>query len=567
MQVSARLVSGRRRNGIAGVIAAALIFGMIFTAGIGYYVYENQVYILNSQAVVNKDAANLQASQERLGLVVSEVHHGQNNDSLSLAVYNVGGVSATMTAVFVTASPAVTGKMLSKYAGSPYLVGEPALNVTLPLSFAVGASTKATGHNIMISSAAYNYAGATVYVNVLTLLGNVFTVQYPPPPATTSIVTTGSTATTSTTTTTTVTASTASTISHWTTLTTSSGSVQGFVVGTNSMIVSMEACPGSSPFGTSCVVAPAVYQGQEVILKVGVTNYAAADMTTHVVFQAVGTNGASVTVSSPAPCTGGKTANYTIPADTGTPTTYTFTCTFSANTGSTGGTVTFIGYAVGSYTGPLGVIAITSAEASSNMLQLGNPASGITGPWALNYYSYNYASAEHTTFSDAATMSASGNHEVIFQVKVTNTANASMTVLKYSYLQFFRTQQEMDYYLITPVTTYTTSISAYNCVSNAPSAPSGSSCAVGVVAVGGTTTLSFAACSPGTAYWLWYRTGGGLTSSDPGYSTCNPNTNGFNAPEGVVGLAVVVYSVYNSNSAKWYTFSQTLPFQGSYISP
>ena len=567
------ILNPERRRAVAGVFVAILVFGLIFTAGVGYYLSVSQNSLLASQAAIKQQAAALQASQEHLNLAVYRVSGGSHDNWVFVEAYNAAGVSVTMTAVYVTNSG--TGGLLSlstTSSKSPYLVGKPDLNVSLPLTLNVGVNTTAMsgcttgkGCSIGINTTAFSYThGTAIFVNVLTSRGNVFSIgyQYPPKSGSSTITSTKTFASSTTITyASTVTATTAST----TTLVTSSTLGVGFGVGTNSLVVTMKACPGTSSFGTACVVAPTVYQGGEVILKVNVTNFASVAMLTYVDFQSVGTNGASVSNHAPDSCSGGTAPTQNIPANTGTPATVTFTCTFSANTGPTGGTVTFIGYAVGTYTGPVGPVQITSAEATSNPLPLGNPTSSLTGPWVVNYFSFNYASSQHNAWAPADVISSSANSKVIFQVQVTNTANASLTVLQYSYLQMLRTQQEMDYYLIQPVTTYTTSIQAYNCMDSA-GVPSGSSCTPvqtncsvlgnGCVPVGYTMTLSFAACAPASASFMWGNTGGG-----PG---CSSNTAGFNPPEGVVGFIVVVYGFYNAG--KWNILSQTLPFQGLYVS-
>lgn len=446
MQVSTHQALDSRRRGLAGVFAAVMIFAMLFTAGVGYYMYENQASTRNSEAQVNEEFANLQANQEQLDLAVSYV-----NPNLVLQAVNVGGVAATITAVFVTGESGVTGQMLSHdpETGSAYLVGPPDLNVSLPISLMVGANTSVTGSNIAIYSEAYKYTGAMVFVNVLTLRGNVFSIQFPLTLTATSSVTTtiASTSSLATSSTVTVTSAMNTSVTSWTTSVTTSGTVTGFVIGTNSLLVALEACPGpgnlytGASFTTTCVQgATAVYSGGEVILEASVTNSAGITLSTDVVFESVvtGGTGASVTASSLAgsqyDCAGSPG---TTPAQNiGAGSTVTFTCVFSASQGATAGMVTFVGYAVGSYTGPSGLITITSAEATSNELQLGNPASGITGPWTVNYYSFTYASIESTTFSPATIISHSGNAEVVFQVQVTNTANTSLTVLQYTYLQF-----------------------------------------------------------------------------------------------------------------------------------
>ncbi len=562
-----------RRKAIAGIFAAILIFGLIFTAGLGYYIFESQTSLSASQAAVGEQAVALQAGQERLSLAIYRVSSGSHSNWLFVEAYNAGGVSVTITAVYITNSSSGRLLSISTASKSAYLVGQPDLNVSLPLTLNVGVNTTAMsgcaagiGCSIGVNTTAFSYThGTAIFVNVLTSRGNVFSIgyQYPPKSGSSTITSTSTFASY-----TTITSASTSivTTASTTTLVTSSTLGVGFGIGTNSLVVTMEACPGTSSFGTTCVVAPTVYQGGEVILKVNVTNFASVAMLTYLNFQSVGTNGASVSNHAPNSCSGGTTSTQNIPANTGTPATATFTCTFSANTGPTGGAVTFIGYAVGRYTGPVGPVQITSAEATSNPLSLGNPTSGLTGPWVVNYFSFNYASSQHNAWAPADIVSSSANSKVIFQVQVTNTANASLTVLQYSYFQMLRTQQEMDYYLIQPVTTYTASIQAYNCIDNA-GVPSGSNCnpvqtncsvlGNGCVPIGSTTTLSFAACTPDSASFMWANTGGGN-------SACSGNTAGFNPPEGVVGFIVIVYGFYNAG--KWNILSQTLPFQGLYVS-
>jgi hypothetical protein len=171
---------------------------------------------------------------------------------------------------------------------------------------------------------------------------------------------------------------------------------------------------------------------------------------------------------------------------------------------------------------------------------------------------------------------ASTNTYVAFQVQLTNTANSSLTVLQYSYLQIQRISQEMDVYLISGTPSYsgTPSFTAYSCGSNAPSAPSGSSCSSpqqscstqidGCIPVGGTASLTFASCYPDLADWQWENVNNGGNNYGGNCSSGN-NDGGFDAPEGVTVYIVVVYSQYNANTGHWYTFSQSLPFYGVFL--
>jgi hypothetical protein len=557
---------------VAGLLAGLLIFGMIFGAGLSFLLYESQLSLASDQAQANNQGAAASANQEALNLAVYQHPSGGKYSSwLYVEAYNAGGASSIVTAVFVTDT---SGKLLSyskAVPGSQYLVGKPDLNVTLPLALFSGENTTSVGGcwsglgcNIGINASSFSFTGSTVLVNLLTKSGNVFSATFP---KTSSLSTSTNIVGTSTTTLTSAT-TTSTTSTRYTTLTTSSVLGVGFGIGTNSLLVTMKACAGTSPFTANCGPPGTVFQGQEVVLKVNVTNYANVAMNVYVSYQSVGTNGASVTSTAPMSCSG-VTSTQLIPANPGVPTPVTFTCTFSANTGPTGGTVTFIGYAVGTYTiAPAPPVTITSAEATSNPLPLGNPANSLVGPWVINYFSFNYASSQHHAWAPAEVVSSSGNSQVIFQVQLTNTANASLTVLQYTYLQVVRTSQEQDYYLVSPVASWTSSISSYACTNTGGGgSPTGTGCTVaqqncsvlgnGCVPIGSTITMSFAACATAGNSFMWAVTGGGN-------SACSSNNASFNPPEGLVVFVVVVFDYYTGGS--WHTLAQSLPAMGVYLS-
>ena len=560
-----------RRRAVTGLLVGLIIFGLIFGVGLSYFLYENQLSTTSAQAQANAQAAEVQQGQESLSLSVHAMSSGKYANWLYVEVYDSSGVPSVITSVFVTS---LSGSLLSKSslpAGSQYLVGPPDLNVTLPLPLEPGQNTtningcwSGSGCSIGINTAAYHYTSGAVYIDVLTQAGNVFSAEYPKPTGTTT--TTTNTVSASTTTLTSP-STTYTTLTSYTTLTTSSILGVGFGIGTDSLLVSMRACAGTSPFSNNCGTGVTVYQNQEVVLEINVTNFASVAMNVYVQFQSIGTNGAGVSSSSPSSCAG-KTPTQSVQADTGSPGTQTYTCTFTGSTGPTGGTLTFIGFAVGTYTmAPAPPVTITSAEATSNPLPMGNPASSLEGPWILNYFSFNYASSQHNAWTSAQIISASGNSKVIFQVQLTNTANASLTVLQYTYLQVVRTSQEQDYYLISPVASWTSSISSYACTNGgAGGSPTGTACTVaqtncaasgnGCVPVGATATLSFAACATAGNSFMWANRGGGN-------GACGSNNANFGPPEGLVIFVVVVYDYYFAGT--WHTFAQSIPATGVFI--
>jgi hypothetical protein len=347
---------------------------------------------------------------------------------------------------------------------------------------------------------------------------------------------------------------------------TSSTTTAGFNPGTNSLIISMEACAGTtSPgqaYGTTCASPqpPAVYSTEEVILLVTVTNFANIAMSVSVDFQDVSTNGATVTsqsssTSPPIPsgaenCIGGLTPAQEISASGGTA---TYTCTFIATQGSAGGTATFLGYAVGTY--PAGYV--TSAETLSNPIQIGNPLSSVAGPFVG--LSFEYASEESTTFGSAVVVAAGGsgsNEYVIWQATIENTANASVTILEYSFLLVARISQEHDFYIVQPVSSWTsTTLSPYACALGTGNAPTGAQCSTaqknctvlgnGCVPTGDTVTLDFAASGIDSSSWEW------RTSA------------GFNPPETVTMFVIIEYDYYNGGA--WHVLAQAIPITGTYF--
>lgn len=334
----------------------------------------------------------------------------------------------------------------------------------------------------------------------------------------------------------------------------------------------MKACAGYQPptaFSNNCAYgATTVYNGGEVVLRANVTNLASVGMNVFVNFQGVATNGASLSTSGPAYptyCSPSPASSVTISGTTNTTTiaagkTGYFDCTFSANTGtSNSGAVTFVGFAVGTYTlSPAPPVTIYSAESTSNTLQLGNPLTIIAGPWLMNYFSFDYASSTSTSWQSAAFVSHS-LQKVMFQAQFTNTASSALTILGYSYILVGRIQQEMDYYAVSG-TTYSTSLSPYACANTGTGgAPTGSSCSA--VPVGSTVTVDFAACAPypntGDNSFMW-------ANSNGGNSACSSNKAGWNAPEGAVMFAVIVYEYQSGGN--WITFSQSVPAQGIFVS-
>ena len=577
----------RRRQAITGIFIALIIFAAVFTAGVGYYIYAGQASFLSGQGAIARQGGALGEQSESLTLTAGPGPSPScTGCALEVNASNSGGMPVTITAVYVTTQSgnALSASTNPTSLGSEFLVSGSHLagdlNVTLPISLAVGAGTRSlTGCGASVGCALGIHSASClscltsgpVYVNILTSRGNTFSTRYCPSGCA------GGAGQTFTNTITSTTTSTSTSIVHTSTTstmsaTTSSTSISGFQPGTNSLIVSMEACAGTtSPgqaYGSTCAVPqpPAVYAAEEVILLMNVINFANVAMSVTANFQAVGTNGAGVTAQSsstnpPIPngvesCVGGQTSQSQIIAANGG--SATFICTFIAIQGSSGGTVTFLGYAVGTYPTPPATPTgqVTSAETLSNPIQVGNPLSSVAGPFVE--LGFNYASQGSPTFGSATVVSNS-NHYLIWQANLMNTANASVTILEYSFVLAARISQEHLFYIIQPVSSWTsTSLSGltYTCALGANNAPTGAQCSTpqtncttlgnGCVPTGSTVSLDFAASGYSGSSWSWGSGGGG-----------------FNPPESITLYVTIEYDYYNAGA--WHVLAQAIPITGVYM--
>jgi len=562
----------RSRRAITGIIVALIIFATLFSAGVGYYLYAGQASLLSAQGAIARQGGVQGAMAESLIVTPGPVSGSTCSGCvLEVSVSNSGGVPVTMTAVFVTSS---LGQALSKSAsGSEFLTSGNKLtgdlNVTLPVSLAVGEGTgslKGCGPSLGCAIGIRStLTSSTMYVSILTSRGNTFTAEYCPSTCPNGVGQTTTNTIASTTT------STSSSTSYTTTTTTlytetSSTVISGFQPGTNSLIITMQACAGTtSPgqsYGSTCPQPQpsAVYSTEEVILIVTVTNLASVAMGVVVDFQPVPTSGAGVTPQSQTqaqasgadycPSQGSQMSTPTKNINPGQ--SQPFTCTFSAVQGASGGTVTFLGYAVGTYP-PSGYV--TSAETLSNPIEIGNPLSSIAGPFVG--LGFNYASQGSQTFGSAAILSYSSKY-VIFQATLENTANASVTVLDYSFLLSARVSQEHLFYIVSG-SSWSSSLSSYTCVLGTANAPTGAQCSTaqtnctvlgnGCVPTGGTVSLDFAASDMASSAWQW------------GSSCCA--SGGMNPPEVITAYVVIEYDYYNAGV--WHVLSQSIPITGTYL--
>jgi len=172
------------------------MFAMLFTAGIGFFIFINTTTLKDVQANQQEQQALQHASQEKLsirvGLSTKPDPWGQTGD-LWLRVANVGSSAATLIDVFVTntakdmiksSSTVIPG---THYLATFSLPTQGDLNYSLPLTILPEFSTAqlsgcgpSPGCDIAISRTSYNFTGSPVVISVLTSTGDIFSAQYPP---------------------------------------------------------------------------------------------------------------------------------------------------------------------------------------------------------------------------------------------------------------------------------------------------------------------------------------------------------------------------------------------------
>jgi hypothetical protein len=512
-----------RRRAVAGILAALILFAMLLTVGISYFLLINSSQQAADEAAATRQSSAHGLSQEQLSL--TPVLSGS---TITLDVANSGGVSSTIVAAYVTSQ---SGLIFSATDGKSYFTGTPDLTYSLPLSLNVGESTTqmagcaAAGCNLVFQS--YTYTSGTVLLSVLTQDGNVFSTQYPSSFLTTITDISGITSVLSTTETLSdiVTSSVTTYVTSDTTTISCYACTTTAVAGGNILVVTITASP--SPVQT----------GQTITDSVTVWDYSAYQAT-----------GVTVTVGSEESGTGSVTAtggtcatSLTISAESSK----SCTATYSADAGGGGGTAVFNAYAVGCIQTGTNVNCITgttiqSATSTSNPVQIGNLVS--VGPWALDFNYFDYTAVGHTTPSAAAIISGSDDY-VGLQVNVTNTYNAPLTLLDYSYLQFISPGSDVNEFIVSSFSySGTPSFTQYTCTDSPPSAPTGT-CTT--VQPGHSVILDFAASSYGTNSWDW-------STSDPG---------GDN-----VGCTVQIILAYSLQSGTSYQiYAQNVPFQSVFI--
>jgi hypothetical protein len=416
----------------------------------------------------------------------------------------------------------------------------------LPLPVSLAGSSPSLDTALVIAAGTYT-------IKVITQRGNAFVASYPPPPA-------------------------------------ASGP------GGNALLVQMIATP------------PQALGGATITDTVTVSNYASAAVTAIT----LNANPPLASLTGTATLTGGSCtpASYaSIPAypGSGNPSSVTFTCTYTAHTGTSGGLASFSGYAQGTLAG----VSIASPSAVSNTVQIGSTFNVLNqGPFSINSFFFKYTSCTNPPagvlpvpgFSYASScatnpasmppastsnllggslISGGTNYYSAFYVELTNNFNTTLVILQYSYVFLDPTNGgESSYYIVGPATSpYSTYYPNYasdslhkfipqltpytgnavTCAETAPlfAPPPPTTCLD--IAPQQTMTLTFAACGFGASNWSWGGTQ--YARAFDNVAGCTTVTPYFVTPEGTY-LSIIISFIYNGVD-----YTQAIPFQGQIILP
>jgi len=583
MMVS-RLLTGslQKRRALSGLVAAVLLFAMLFTAGVGYFAVTNKDTVLQDQANQSAQYSQQQASLEQLSFSVHPCSTGISSctyypNTLVLNITNTGGVASTIVSIFATyqgenafQASLPTFPTAPEFLSGSYSPSVADLNVSLPVSVPVGSSTGSmmgcpvpTGAHVVHAGGSCNVdllaplaaAGAftqskPLLISVLTAAGNTFTTQYPSPPLSHFLTIKNINEVTNTqvndvnvVTSVTVTQSVVSSISIG-----CLGCTEYVAAGGNGLILQLEAGPSPASDGDTITVTGTVLDYYPTPVT-GVT----------VTLSTSPTGTASATPIGPCTVAGGSQTTSITTVTTGFIPTAKFTCSFTAVAGNEGGTITFLGYASGVTSGA----PVTSSQSSSNPVQVGITFS--IGPWSVGYYYFDFTSqtpSSDQTKTPVSVLCADGsntyclspytpNSYVAIYAKVTNTYTTALTLLPQSYLEFISPSTDVDFYIVSgPTYGSSPSFTPYTCTELPPSAPTGSCL---TLQPGHSATIAFAAHLSGTPEWEW------------GSSTSILSSNGgwFSTPAGTTVQIILDYSFLGSSGYEVHAVN--LPFQGVYI--
>jgi hypothetical protein len=162
-----------KRRAVAGILAAVILFAMLFTVGTGYFLFvnsQNGLYQATYFSNADKLAAKINENLELTTLTVS------STKNIGFYVNNTGGSTGNVTAYYLVSS---TGSVL-QCAGKG--MHSPCTNSTaFPMILNVGKGTLLPSTLKSYFDTGYLPTSGAVYtVKILTANGNVYSAQYPP---------------------------------------------------------------------------------------------------------------------------------------------------------------------------------------------------------------------------------------------------------------------------------------------------------------------------------------------------------------------------------------------------
>jgi hypothetical protein len=172
-----------KRKAVAGIVAAVLLFAMLFTVGASYFLFvnsENQAYVQSLIPRVNNfDSQGMESLLVNTELLSSNNHVG-------FYVNNTGGVNANITTFIVYSSTATPLECVGK--------GLPASSCTAQSSkFTICSNASCStdsspspsfvvvnvGKGTSVIDTGYTYSSTTVTIKVITARGETFAATYP----------------------------------------------------------------------------------------------------------------------------------------------------------------------------------------------------------------------------------------------------------------------------------------------------------------------------------------------------------------------------------------------------
>jgi hypothetical protein len=161
-----RLGSRRKRIAISGIVAALILFVILFTVGSGYFLWVNDLNLSSSQALISRNNGNLAQQSENLILVPSVQDPVGAGSPINVNITNAGSSPVEINSIFVTG---LTDAVLR--------------TCTTICEFGINPDGSASS---IITG--YNYQpGTSVRIKAITESGNVFSTTYMSPTISTAL--------------------------------------------------------------------------------------------------------------------------------------------------------------------------------------------------------------------------------------------------------------------------------------------------------------------------------------------------------------------------------------------